>query len=57
MVRSRLCDYGDGYVLVSRTITINGAWADDVAKRLYERNKGVIFENCAPFRDCIRLNK
>ena len=26
---------------------------DDNAKQLYERNKVVIFKNCAPFTDCI----
>ena len=35
------------------TITITGAGADDAAKRLDERNKGVIFKNFAPFTDCI----
>ena len=39
--------------LVKGTITINGAGNDDAAKRLDERNKGVIFENCAPFTKCI----
>ena len=53
MLRSRLCDYSDAYILVSGTITITGAGADDAAKRLDERNKGVIFKNCAPFTDCI----
>ena len=53
MLRSRLCDYSDAYILVSGTITITGAGADDAAKRLDERNKGVIFKNCAPFTDSI----
>ena len=53
MLRSSLCDYSDAYILVSGTITITGAGADDAAKRLDERNKGVIFKNCAPFTDCI----
>ena len=34
-------------------MTITGAGADNAAKRLDERNKGVIFKNCAPFTDCI----
>ena len=54
MFRSSLCDYSDAYILVSGTITITGAGADDEAKRSDERNKGVIFKNCAPFIDCIR---
>ena len=53
MFRSRLCDYSDAYILVSGTITITGAGADDAATQLDERYKGVIFKNCAPFTDCI----
>ena len=47
MLRSYLCDYSDVYILVSETITIIGAGADDVAKQLDGKNKGVIFKNCA----------
>ena len=53
MVKSSLCDYSDAYILVSGTITIDGAGADDAAKRLDERNKGVIFKDCAPFTNFI----
>ena len=57
MLRSNLCDYSDAYILVKQTITITGAGDDDAAKRLDERNKGVIFKNCAPFTKCIsRIN-
>ena len=52
-LRSGLCDYSDAYILASGTITITGAGADDVAKPLNERNKGVIFKNSALFTDCI----
>ena len=56
MLRSNLCDYADAYILVKGTITITGAGDDDVAK-LDERNKCVIFKNCAPFTKCIsRIN-
>ena len=34
MVKSSLCDYCHAYILVIGTITINGAVADNVAKRL-----------------------
>ena len=51
MLKSSLDDYSDGYILVSGTITIYGAGADDNAKRGDGRNKGVIFKNCAPFTD------
>ena len=53
MLKSSLCDYSDAYILVSGTITITEAGADDAAKRLDERNKGAIFKNFAPFTDCI----
>ena len=57
MLRSNLCDYADAYILVKGTIIITGAGDDDAAKQLDERNKGVIFENCAPFAKCIsRVN-
>ena len=50
-LRSSLCDCSDAYILVSGTIAIAGAGDDDNAKRIDERNKEVIFENCAPFTD------
>ena len=53
MLRTKLCDYSDAYILVSGTITITGAENDDAARRLDERNEGVIFNNYAPFTDCI----
>ena len=57
MLRSSLCDYADAYILVKGTITITGAGNDAAAKRLDERNKGIIFKNCVPFTKCIsRIN-
>ena len=53
MLKSRLYDYSDAYILVSGTITVDGAGADDAAERLDESEKRVIFRNCAPFTDCI----
>ena len=53
MIRSDLCDYSYAYVVVSGTRTVAGAGDDDNAKRTVERNKGVIFKNCAPFTNCI----
>ena len=52
MLWSILCDYSDGYILVSGTITTTVAGGDDAAKRLDERNKGAIFNNCATFTIC-----
>ena len=57
ILRSNLCDYADAYLLVNGTITIIGDGGDDAAKRADERDKGVIFKNCAPFTKCIsRIN-
>ena len=57
MLRPNLCNYADSYILVKGTITITGAGNDDAAKRLYERNEGVIFKKCASFTKCIsRIN-
>ena len=57
MLRSNSCDYADAYILVKGTITITGAGDDDAEKRLDERNKAVIFKNCAPFTKFIsRIN-
>ena len=39
LLRSSLCDYSDGYILVSGNITITGAGNDDAARRLDERKK------------------
>ena len=51
MIRSNLCDYSDANTFVIGTIIIKGA--DDAAKQAAEINKGVIFQNCAPFAECI----
>ena len=57
MLRPKLCDYPDVYILVKWTITITGGGNDDAAKRSDERDKGVTFKNCAPFTKCIsRIN-
>ena len=53
MLRSSLCDYSDAYILVNGTIKITGAGDDAVARQANERNKEVIFTNCASFTNCI----
>ena len=53
MLGSSLCDYADAYILVKEPIIITGAGDDAAARRADERNKGVIFKNCAPFINCI----
>ena len=52
MQKSSLCDYSDVYILVKGGITITGEGDDAAARQADERNKGVIFKNCAPFINC-----
>ena len=40
-------------IFVKGSITIVGAGADAAARLADEREKGVIFKNCAPFTKCI----
>ena len=47
MLRSSLCDYSDAYVLVISINNTAGAAAEN------NRNKKVIFKNCAPFTNHI----
>ena len=54
MLKSTLCDYTDAYILVNGTITMNGAGTDDNAKRLDERNKGVMFKS-APLHSSLTV--
>ena len=49
MLKSSLCDYSDAYIRVKRRITITGAETDAAAREADERDKGVIFKNCALF--------
>ena len=51
MLKSSLCDYSDAYILVKGTITTTGD--DAAARQADERDKCVVFENCAPFTNCI----
>ena len=51
MLKSSLCDYGDAYILVKGTITVNNTDAADTDAN--NTNKKVIFKNCAPFTNCI----
>ena len=57
ILRTNLCDYADPYILFKGTITITVAGADVAAKQADERDKNVIFKNCAPFTKCMsRIN-
>ena len=51
LLRSRLCEYSDAYILVSGIIAITGAGNNDAAIQLDGRNKEVIFKNCPPITD------
>ena len=52
MLKSILCEYSDAYIIVEGKITITGAGADAAAREADERNKGVVFKNCARFINC-----
>ena len=47
MLKSRLCDYSDAYILaiVATTITGAGAGTDAVTRQVDQRDKEVIFKN------------
>ena len=49
MLKSNLCDYSDAYILVKERITITEVGGDAAVRQADERDKGVIFKNCAPF--------
>ena len=51
ILRSSLCDYSDGYILVKGNIAVNNNVADGPASN--NTNKNVIFKNCATFTNCI----
>ena len=53
MLKSSLCDYSDACILVKGTIIITGAGDDAAARQADERDKGVVYKNCAPFTNCI----
>ena len=48
MLRSSLCDYSDTYIIVSGTVTVAALAAGRGNNHIQ-----VVFENCAPFTDCI----
>ena len=53
MIRQSLYDYRNAYMLVSGTITIAEAGADDLAKQKYKNQKWEIFKKFAPFNKFI----
>ena len=51
MLKSGLCDYGDAYVFVQRTATVDDTSATDAAANTSK--KKLIFKYCTPFTDWI----
>ena len=51
MLKSSLCDYGDAYILVKGTISVNNTAAAGAAAN--NTNKKVTFKNCSRFTICI----
>ena len=51
MIRSSICDYSHAYILVKGTTTVPNTVAAGSA--VNNTNKKVIFQNYAPFIDCI----
>ena len=51
MLKSSLYDYSDVYILVKGTITVPNTAAQ--GSDTNNKNKKVVFKNCAPFSDCI----
>ena len=49
MLKSRLCDISDAYILVSGTIEIPSTGTAAAPNK----RKNIITKNCAPFTDCI----
>ena len=51
MLRSSLCNYSDAYILVKGKISVNNTSGGGAAAN--NTGEKVIFENCAPFTNCI----
>ena len=51
VIKSKISDYSDAYVLVKGTITVPNTAAGGAA--VNNNNKKVMFKHCAPFTDCI----
>ena len=51
MLRSNICDYSDGYILVKGTISIERVIAPAQPENV---GKKLVFKNCVPFTDCVR---
>ena len=57
MLRSKLCDYSDAYILVKGTITVTAPGVNNANNIRDKRNKPLILKNNVPFVSCItRIN-
>ena len=58
MLRSNLCDYSDGYILVKGKIVVTATGVNNDANNIRDKiNRPVILKNNAPFVSCItRIN-
>ena len=59
MLRSKLCDYSDAYILVKGTITVTAPGANNGANNIRDKkNRPLILKNNAPSVSCItRINE
>ena len=57
MLRSDLCDHAGAYILANGRIIITGAGDAAAGRQAVERDKGVTFNNCAPYIKCINRMK
>ena len=57
MLRSKLCDYSDAYILVKGTITVTAPGVNNANNIRDKRNKPLTLKNNVPFVSCItRIN-
>ena len=43
----------DAYILIKRSVTLDGTGVDNVARAAVGNDKKAMFKKCAPFIDCI----
>ena len=53
MLKSRVCEFSDAYILAEETITVVGQGADDGAIAAGGYNEQVVFKKLTRFTDCI----
>ena len=53
MLKSRVCEFSDAYILAEETIAVVGQGADDGAIAAGGNNEQVVFKKLPRFTDCI----